>query len=177
MAALVVYESMYGSTQAIAEAIAEGINPASPVRVIEVGALAAEPGGSAISGDVDLLVVGGPTHAFGMSRPNTRLDAAKDAPSGSVISSGIGIREWLDGVALPVDGTRFATFDTKTVVKVKLPGSAAKAAHKHLRGIGGRPAADPKTFWVHGKSDGPVEGQLEAARAWGAELASGLVRV
>jgi len=177
MAALVVYESMYGSTQAIAAAIAEGMAPAGPVRVIEVGALAAEPGGSVISGDVDLLVVGGPTHAFGMSRPNTRLDAAKDAPSGSVISSGIGIREWLDEAALPDGGTRFATFDTKTVVKVKLPGSAAKAAHKHLRGIGGRPAADPKTFWVHGKSDGLVEGELEAARAWGAELASGLVRV
>src|SRR5665647_924724 len=139
MTVLVVYESMYGSTQAVAAAIAEGMAPAGPVRVVEVGALAAEPRGSAISGDVDLLVVGGPTHAFGMSRPNTRLEAAKTAPGGSVISSGIGIREWLGGVALPDGGTRFATFDTKTVVKVKLPGSAGSS---RTRGSGHRPPAD-----------------------------------
>ncbi len=82
MTALVVYESMYGSTKAIAEAIGEGLAPVGPVRVLEISALAAAPGGRTISPQIDLLVVGAPTHAFGLSRPNTRQDAAADARRG-----------------------------------------------------------------------------------------------
>jgi hypothetical protein len=175
MTVLVVYESMYGSTQAIAEAIAEGLAPAGPVRVVEVGALAKSPGGRSISQDLELLVVGGPTHAFGLSRPNTRQDAARDAPRGEVVSAGMGLREWLTELKLPVGGTRFAAFDTK-VLRPKLPGSAAKSADKQLRQMGGRSVADPRSFGVHGKSDGIVEGELENAKAWGAALAALVVR-
>src|SRR5690606_8987812 len=125
MTALVVYESMYGSTKAIAEAIGEGLAPAGPIRVEEVSALAVTPGSRTISPQIDLLVVGAPTHAFGLSRPNTRQDAAADAPGGSVISSGKGMREWLAEISLPLGGTLFAAFDTK-VVRPSLPGSAAK---------------------------------------------------
>src|SRR5674476_1375579 len=137
MTALVVYESMHGSTQAVAQAIAEGLAPAGPVYVYEVSALAKAPGGRTITIDLDLLVVGGPTHAFGLSRPNTRQDAAKEAPGGSVISQGYGLREWLNELTLPLGGLRFAAFATKPV-KARLPGSAAKAADKHLRPPGGR---------------------------------------
>lgn len=171
MTALVVFESMYGSTQAIAEAVAEGLAPAGPVRVVEVGALARAPGGRSLTTDIELLVVGGPTHAFGMSRPSTRQDAAKDAPGGTVISSGVGLREWLEELSLPVGGTRFASFDTK-IVKPKLPGSAARAADKQLRRMGGRAVADPRSFVVVGKADGLVEGELDRARAWGEALAA-----
>lgn len=170
MTALVVYESMYGSTRAVAEAIGEGLAPAGPVRVLEISALAAAPGGRTISPQIDLLVVGAPTHAFGLSRPNTRLDAAADAPEGKVISSGKGLREWLAEISLPLGGTRFAAFDTK-VVRPSLPGSAAKGAHKALMRMGGRPVAEPRTFGVHGKANGLVDGELEAAKAWGEELA------
>jgi hypothetical protein len=161
---------MYGSTKAIAEAIGEGLAPAGPVRVMEVNALAAAPGSRTISPQIDLLVVGGPTHAFGLSRPNTREDAASDAPGGAVLSSGKGLREWLAEVTLPLGGTRFAAFDTK-VVRPSLPGSAAKSAHKALVRMGGRPVASPRSFGVVSKTGGLVEGELEAARAWGAELA------
>lgn len=171
MTALVVYESMYGSTKAIAEAIGEGLAPAGPIRVEEVSALAVTPRSRTISPQIDLLVVGAPTHAFGLSRPNTRQDAAADAPGGSVISSGKGMREWLAEISLPLGGTLFAAFDTK-VVRPSLPGSAAKGMHKALVRMGGRPVADPRTFAVMGKSGGLVEGELEAARAWGAELAA-----
>lgn len=170
MTALVVYESMYGSTRAIAEAIGEGLAPTGPVRVLEVSALAAAPGGRTVSPDIDLLVVGAPTHAFGLSRPNTRHDAAAEAPEGKVISEGKGLREWLAEVTLPLGGTRFAAFDTK-VVRPALPGSAAKGAHKALVRMGGRPVTEPRSFSVHGRSGGLVDGQLEAARAWGVELA------
>ena len=170
MTALVVYESMYGSTKAIAEAIGEGLAPAGPVRVLEISALASAPGGRTISPQIDLLVVGAPTHAFGLSRPNTRQDAAHDAPGGTVISNGKGLREWLSEISLPLGGTRFVAFDTK-VVRPALPGSAAKGAHKALVRMGGRPVDDPRSFGVQGKNGGLVDGELEAARAWGAALA------
>lgn len=169
MTALVVYESMYGSTKAVAEAIGEGLAAAGAVRVAEVSALAASPGGSTVADDVTLLVVGGPTHAFGMSRDSTRRDAARKAPNG-VISTGKGLREWLEGLRTQLDGTPVAAFDTK-VLRPNLPGSAAKAAQKHLRRLGGRPVVEPRSFRVIGTSDGLVDGELTAARTWGEELA------
>ena len=166
---LVVYESMFGNTKAIAEAIGEGLAPVGSVTVVEVGAFAATPAGRAISNEVELLVVGGPIHAFGLSRPSTREEAAKKSPDGSVISDGEGLREWLGALSLPDVGAKIATFDTK-VARPKLPGSAAKAAEKQLRGLGGKPVARPRTFWVTGYT-GLVAGELDAARAWGGELA------
>jgi hypothetical protein len=167
MSALVVYESMFGSTKAIAEAIAEGIGESGVVEVVEVGAFAAGADGGAVPADVTLLVVGGPTHAFSLSRESTREDAAKEAPAG-VISTGKGLREWLEDVKV-ADGLRFAAFDTK-VLKPNLPGSAAKAADKRLRQHSARPVTKPHSFKVHGKSDGLVDGELEAAREWGRSL-------
>jgi flavodoxin len=67
MRALVVYESMFGNTQAIANAIVQGLSGRMRVEALEVGVAPAT-----IDDDVALLVVGGPTHAFGLSRPQTR---------------------------------------------------------------------------------------------------------
>jgi len=170
MTAMVVYESMYGCTKAIAEAIGEGLASAGAVKVVEVGALAAEASGTSVAPDVTLLVVGGPTHAFSMSRASTRADALKNAPDGTVISS-TGVREWLAEVTLPAD-TPVAAFDTK-VLKPNLPGAAGKAIEKELKRKGGRPVVKPHSFKVEGRSD-LVDGQAEAARAWGAQLAAGL---
>ena len=164
---MVVYESMFGCTKAIAEAIGEGL-AAKGVRVAEVGSLVAE--GTPIGDDVDLLVVGGPTHAFSMSRASTRADAARSAPGGAVISS-TGVREWLAEVRLP-DGLAVAAFDTK-VLKPNLPGAAAKAIDRELRRKGGRPVVKPHSFKVEGKTD-LIDGQTDAAREWGAQLAAGL---
>jgi flavorubredoxin len=72
--ALVVFESMFGNTEAIAHAVADGLRSTMDVDVVEVGAAPASP-----ADDVDLLVVGGPTHAFGLTRPSTRQDAARQA--------------------------------------------------------------------------------------------------
>ena len=72
MRAIVVYESMFGHTRAVAEAIGTGLEAAgaSEVRVLNVGQ--ADP--PSLVG-ADLVVVGGPTHAWGMSRPSTRKNA------------------------------------------------------------------------------------------------------
>lgn len=161
MTAVVVYESMWGSTKAVAEAIAEGLEARGPVRLVEVG------DAGELGDDVDLVVVGGPTHAFGMTRESTRADAAKDHPP--VISS-TGVREWLEAAHLPA-GVGYAAFDTK-VAKPNLPGSAAKAIDKALHKLGARRVADATTFRVNGKWDGLVDGELARARGWGASLAA-----
>ena len=74
MNALVVYESMYGNTEQIARAIGNGLAERTTVEVIEVGIAP-----TALAPDVGIIVVGGPTHAFGMSRAGTREAAAKEA--------------------------------------------------------------------------------------------------
>ena len=74
MRALVVYESMYGNTRAVAGDIADGLRAGYEVRVVPVAEATAE----RVAG-ADLLVVGGPTHMHGLSSASTRRTAAKAA--------------------------------------------------------------------------------------------------
>lgn len=164
MRALVVFESMYGNTQAVAEAIGEGLSGGMAVDVTEVGSAAA-----ALPDDVALVVVGGPTHAFSMSRSSTRRDAA-DKAGHPVVSAVNGIREWLEALPAPTATVAAAAFDTR-IKKPRVPGSAAKAADKRLRRLGFRAASRPESFWVLG-SEGPLDdGETARAREWGALLA------
>jgi hypothetical protein len=162
MRALVVYESMFGNTQTIADAIAGGLARRMRVAAVEVGS--APP---ALDDDVTLLVVGGPTHAFGMSRPRTRQDAATQTPDG-LVSTGIGLREWLAALRAPA-GMAAAAFDTK-VNKPHLPGSAARAAEKRLRRLGFRIAAPAESFYVGGTLGPLQEGEQDRAMRWGDQL-------
>jgi flavodoxin len=57
MRAVIVYESMFGNTHAIADAIGKGLEPMLEVVVVPL----AEAGRERL-GDADLIVVGGPTH-------------------------------------------------------------------------------------------------------------------
>lgn len=166
MHALVVYESMYGNTRLIAEAIARGLTAHAKVDTTEVAVAPA-----AIAADIDLLVVGGPTHAFGMSRRSTREDARRD---GAIGTAGTGIREWIDGLARLRTPIRVATFDTK-VAKPRLPGSAARSAQRKLRRLGFTPLAPARTFLVEGKSGPLLPGQEDAATGWGEQLSAGVV--
>ncbi|MEV6140221.1 flavodoxin domain-containing protein [Nocardia sp. NPDC051990] len=164
MRARVVYESMFGNTAAIARAIADGLRAHSEVEVLSVVVAAEMP-----EPTIDLLVVGGPTHAFGLSRTRTRRAAAEqtDAP----IAVDIGIREWLDA-ALPVPGgLRAAAFGTKAAKPRWLSGSAARGAGKRLRRLGYELADDPMDFLVAGMQGPLARGELERARAWAERLA------
>jgi hypothetical protein len=161
--AWVVYESMFGNTREVAQAVAEGLREGVQVEVHEVSTA------SPLPQDLDLLVVGGPTHAFGLSRASSRNDAATKAHR-PVESASMGVREWLaalDGATAP---TAYATFDTR-VNHPRLPGSAAKKAAKRLHRLGGAASADPESFWVEGTEGPLVDGELERARGWGRELA------
>ncbi|MEU8246635.1 flavodoxin domain-containing protein [Nonomuraea sp. NPDC048916] len=163
MYALIVYESMYGNTKQVAEAVAKGVATAMRAEIVEVADAPASP-----PEEVALLVVGGPTHAFSMSRESTRKSAAEQA-QGSLVSRGRGIREWLAALRV-ARGTPAATFDTR-VAKPHLPGSAARAAAKRLRRLGLPLIAPAQSFFVT-DSQGPlVEGELDRARRWGETLA------
>jgi hypothetical protein len=162
MHALVVFESMWGNTRAVAEAVGRGIDDHASVMHVDRAP-------RRLPADVDLLVVGGPTHAFSMSRPGTRQDAFQRGATESGAKRGI--REWLD--AMPSsEQLDVATFDTRIMKMRKLPGSAAKAAGKDVRRHHLGDLVATESFYVDA-AEGPLaEGELARAESWGAELAA-----
>lgn len=165
MRALVVYESMFGNTEEIAQAVAKGVRLSMAADLAEV---ATAPGD--LPEGVDLLVVGGPTHAHGMSRPGTRRAAAEQA-RGSVVSRGDGLREWLLRLPASRRDLAVAAFDTRLGKPRWLTGSAATGAARLLRRHGWRPVVPPASFVVT-SSPGPLaEGEVDRAEAWGASVA------
>ena len=165
MRALVVYESMWGNTEQVARAIGRGLGTSGPVEVLDVSGAPPQQ----LTG-LDLLVVGGPTHAFSLSRESTRKDAVtKGAPSGHEQR---GVREWLDG--LPAGDLAVATFDTRVAKARHLPGSAARKAGKKVRRHHLGRVVDTESFWVDDLAGPLLDGELDRARAWGRELAASL---
>ena len=162
MKALVVYESMFGNTEQVARAISEGLAEKFDVTLADVTTMPHALG-------ADLLVIGGPTHAFGMSRPSTRESAGQQ---GGVRPHALdlGIREYLD--LLPqLPGMPAAAFDTK-IDKPFLPGSAARRAQRQLRRLGCRIVLPAQSFLVRDTA-GPLEVREEKnAERWGAALAA-----
>lgn len=166
MRALVIYESMYGNTHRIADAIAEGLGG-------EVDVLPVHSAGS-VPGDVDFLVVGGPTHMHGLTTAMSRRMAVKAAEEdATAVEPGAteepGLREWLRG--LDGIGVRAAAFDTRGDAKAALTGSAARGIARRLRRHGCE-VVDSQSFLV-ADAEGPLEeGELDRAREWGATLAA-----
>lgn len=165
MRALVVFESAFGNTQKVAEAITEGLSSHGHTDITEVGVAPDD-----LGDQLDLLVVGGPTQGFSMSRSGTRESAAKQASQG-LVSPGIGLREWLARVQGESPGAAVA-FDTRFNKPRWLTGSAARAAEKRLRELGYRIAAPAESFFVAGTTGPLVDGELDRARRWGDRLGS-----
>ncbi|MCW2747668.1 MAG: flavodoxin [Nocardioidaceae bacterium] len=168
MNALLVYESMFGSTEAIARAIAAGLAPHMQTDVVEVAdALLA------ISAETDVLIVGGPTHTFSMSRMQTRNDAV--TRGGHAPRDGIGIREWLDQLDVTsATHLRAATFDTRVSSMKRWPGSAAKSAVKVLGRKRVAVVAKPISFYVKDVTGPLASGELARAHHWGDQLGQSL---
>ena len=164
MRALVVVESIFGNTREVADAVARGVCPTIDTDVRDVSHAPVH-----LPPDVGLLIVGGPTHAFGMTRASTRSDARSGAAASNPVVN-LGIREWLTGLDKPDEGTLAATFDTR-ISRPRLRGSAARAAHKWLRQARFELVARPASFWVEGTEGPLVAGEAERAQAWGVELA------
>lgn len=164
---VIVYESMFGSTRLIAEAIAEGICPAHSVRVLRVDQAQSLPD------DLAVLIVGGPTHVHGLSRPESRADAARWAMDDRKELTlephfeGPGIREWLKEFDPQV--AHHVAFDTRADMTRLFTGSAAAAIDKRLTKLGSRRVAPPMSFLVDRDSH-LEDGEIDRARRWGAEL-------
>jgi hypothetical protein len=124
---------------------------------------------------LDLLVVGGPTHAHGLATTRSRSAAVhtvEDHDAYDVEPDAAeepGLRSWLADIA-PGAGRHAAAFDTRLDKPKLLTGTAAHGIARRLRRHGFDVIAT-ESFLVEG-SEGPLEaGELERARAWGAKLA------
>lgn len=166
MDAMVVYESMYGNTRAIGEAIAEGMGGAPVLAVHEAA-------GRELA--VDLLVVGGPTHMHGLATTRSRqlaVEAGHEDGGGHVepgATAEPGLRAWLRELP-PGTAHHAATFDTRLDRSPWLTGVASRGIARRLRHRGIDVIAT-ESFLVE-DAEGPLEdGELERARAWGADLA------
>src|SRR5271165_2817736 len=147
MRAVVVYESMYGNTHLIADAIGAGLGSAFDVSVIPVSQA-----GSAVLADADLVVVGGPTHIHGMSRTGTRKAAVQAAanPAGGLRvepnAIGPGLRDWFR--SLGEHPVKAAAFDTRLHGPAALTGRASRGVTRLLRAHGFEVVAEPESFLV-----------------------------
>lgn len=164
MKAIVVYESVFGNTHAIAEAVAEGLGGV-PVLSVHEAIERAE--------DLDLLVVGGPTHAHGLATDRTRHVAVEHAHEGAHVEPDAteepGLRSWLGDLHCTA-GCRAAAFDTRADGVPLVTGSAARGIARRLQHHGLDVLAT-ESFVVKG-TEGPLKsGELERARAWGGKLA------
>jgi flavodoxin len=166
---LIIYESVYGNTREIAEAIVDGVTAAgNQAKAIPVADAPALP-------DADLLIVGGPTHLHGLTTSLSRRMAVKAAEEDGhrvepTAGDEHGLRQWLR-VLPPRDGQRAAAFDTRGDASAALTGSAARGIARRLRRHG-YTVIDVESFLVD-DSEGPLhEGELERARSWAAQLVS-----
>ena len=120
---MVVFESMFGNTEQVARAVADGLEAEGvPTAVVEVSVAPA-----ALPPSVDLLVVGAPTHAFSLSRPKTRTEAVRQGADES--KAAIGLREWLETVRPATDRpVHVAVYDTRATKVRRLPAAAGPSA-------------------------------------------------
>jgi flavorubredoxin len=163
MNAIVVYESHFGNTAAVARAIAEGIGP-------EARALDTDHAGDEALAGVDLIVAGAPVMAFGLPRESMRKQVAGDqkAPTPPDVSHPM-LRSWLDD--LPPGYGWAAAFETRIWWS---PRGATGTIESKLKRAGYRRLAHSQRFIVAG-AYGPLrDGELERARSWGAALAQEL---
>ena len=155
MKALIVYDSFFGNTQKIAEAIGKSMNANETVPVIKVADVKPQD-----LLHLDYLIVGSPTRAFQPTPAITKL--IKRIPSDGLI------------------GTKVAAFDTRIAVDeisvailkfgAKLFGYAAKPIANFLEKKRGTLAVPPEGFFVK-ESEGPLkEGELERAAAWAKQI-------
>jgi len=163
MKAVVVYESLWGNTAAVARAIATGLGSGAK-------ALSTAEATSEEMAGVDLIVAGSPVLGFRLPTEEMRK-GAHDNPGGMpprpADLSHPSMRSWLDG--LPAGHGCSAAFDTQ----VRGPfGKAAPTIAEALEAAGYARLADPVGFVVKGKFGPMRKGELARACEWGSELAA-----
>ncbi len=142
MNTLVVYDSQYGNTKRIAQAIADTLRAFGQAQAVRV-----DPDRSFKFQGVDLLILGCPTQGF---RPTPVMLSFL----GTVSSQS------LRGLAVVCFDTRFRGRLWKS--------SAAPRMTRQLRSMGVEPIAPPESFFVKAlKKEGPLlAGEVERATTW-----------
>jgi flavodoxin len=141
MNVVILCDSKFGNTKRLAESMSAGLGVNHSVSV-----RTADEGLGPVAG-VDVLLVGGPTHAHGASQALKEALAAIPAAS--------------------LKGARVAAFDTRFRVARILSGSAAASASKALKRAGADVVAPPESFFVT-RDNPPVlaPGEIDRAKAW-----------
>jgi hypothetical protein len=190
----VVFESMFGNTRKVAQAISDGVREAHPyarVECVAVGRASAE-----LIWSTDLLIVGGPTHLRRMTTDFSRKRQvirekkaeAKGEPPHELEpdAEGPGLREWFYLVWPRAKGWgHAAAFDTRLGSALARTGGACygiarklrgrgyelvKNPHLMLRGHGYELVTNPEGFMLDG-AYGPLHaGEIKRAKAWGAQV-------
>ena len=142
MESMVVYDSKFGNTRKVAEAIAGRWRTRGSVRLLSLDTIVPDD-----LGQLDLLLIGGPTQAHGMS---ARVRQFTDALS-----------------AASRVGTVIAVFDTRLRLPRILSGSAAKTAATKLRQAGLNLAVPAVSFFVSGATPELEPGELARRRGLG----------
>jgi len=155
MKTLVMYDSVFGNTEKIAQAIGGAAPSTAGVGVFRVSEM-----GKVQFEGLKLLIVGSPTRAF---RPT------------------VSIQSFIRGfIANGLEGVRVAAFDTRIALEdinskilhfmVPIFGYAAKPIADGLVKKGGRLILPPEGFFVKG-SEGPLkEGELMRAADWAKKI-------
>lgn len=159
MNAVVVYESYWGNTASIAQAIAEGLGGGAQAITTDIAT-------PQVLAACDLIVAGAPLLGFTLPTETMRktLPGKTDAPSRADVDHP-SMRAWLD--ALPQGSARFASFETRFK---RSPGTATKAIEKGLAAAGYSRLAPRERFLVTGMYGPLLDGEFDRAKAWGAEL-------
>ena len=155
MKAIVLFDSVFGNTQKVAEAIGSSLLNHAQVEVLR-------PSDQILSRlpDLDLLIVGSPTRGFRPTEDMSNL--LKRIPS-----------KGLKGVRVAAFDTRFKADELKSATTrfvVKTGGYAAKRIASQLQKAGGALVAPPEGFYVE-DIEGPLKaGEIERAAAWATSL-------
>lgn len=151
MKALLVYDSFFGNTERIAQAVGNALRAKSEIGVLRVGDVK-----SMDLANLDLLIVGSPTRGF---RPTE------------------GIAKFLNSVTTnQLRGVEVAAFDTRIALEtinssvfrfiVDKGGYAASTIAKTLEKKGAKLRVPPEGFIVTGEQGPLKEGELERAAQW-----------
>lgn len=157
MKALVIYDSVFGNTEKIAQGIGEALGSPEEVSTVQVKEVNLDQ----LSG-LDILVVGSPTRAF-------KATGAVSSFLKQIPQNG------LAGVSVAAFDTRFEAEESNSKFlkfMVRKFGYAAEPIAEKLKKKGGNQKVPPGTFIVEG-TEGPLrDGELERAAAWAKELRS-----
>ncbi|MFW9996115.1 MAG: flavodoxin family protein [Candidatus Odinarchaeota archaeon] len=148
MKALVVYDSVYGNTEQIAQAIGKALN----IELVRANDVKADQ-----LTELKLLIIGSPTHGG-------RFTEA--------------IQDFLNGISELTVGINVAAFDTRTSSRnfilrafEKIFGHAAGRIADIVKRHGGILIAEPEGFIVKGTKGPLKEGELERAESWAKDIA------